>query len=109
MLVGVVEVGELVGTAEGVLVMTADEAAFEEIAAVTEGATLLGTAVGFPPFKHVQALEILAGTWDQRAANAGKVWVGALVYAEQNGFAATAKSSKSSRQASWVHVAVARS
>jgi hypothetical protein len=40
---------------------------------------LLIVAVGFAPFKHVQALEILAGTLDHCAANAGRVCVGALV------------------------------
>lgn len=96
----VVDVGELIRTAEGVLLRLVDEAALDELVAVVEGTALLGIAVGLPPFKHVQALEILAGTLDQRAAYGGKLWVGALRYAEQNGFAATAKSSNSSRQAS---------
>lgn len=36
-------------------------------------------AVGFPPFKHVQALDIFAGTLDHCAAKAGTVWVGPFV------------------------------
>ena len=44
---------------------------------VVAGAVITGVlllmAVGCPPFKHVQALEILAGTLDHCAANAGTV------------------------------------
>lgn len=79
MATGTVDVGELVTMTEIALVATTEEAAFEEAVAVAEGAAVVGTAVGFPPFRHVQALEIFAGTLDQRAAYAGKVWVGALV------------------------------
>ena len=71
--VGVVDVEELVATVKGVLVAATEEAAFEEATAVVEGVALVGTAVGFPLFRHMQALEIFAGTSDQRAANAGKV------------------------------------
>jgi hypothetical protein len=60
--VDVVDVEELIRTAEGVLLSLIDEAALDELVAVVEGTALLGTAVGLPPFKHVQALEILAGT-----------------------------------------------
>lgn len=93
--VGTVNVEELVTMADGLLVVRTEEA--------------VGAAVGFPPFRHVQALESFSGTFDQRAAYAGKVWVGAFVYAEQKGFATTANSSKTSRQESLVQDAVARS
>lgn len=43
------------------------------VARADEIGALLGTAVGLPPFKHAHALEILAGTLDHRAANAGTV------------------------------------
>ena len=73
--VGVVDVGELVT----MLTAAVDDAGFEETAAVVEDTAVVGTAVGFPPLRQVQALEIFAGTLDQRAAYAGKVWVGAFV------------------------------
>lgn len=107
--VGATDVEVLLARVTGVLVTTTEEVTKDEVATIVEGTALLGTTVDFPPFKHVHALEIFAGTLDQRAAYAGKVWVGALVYAEQKGLAATANSSKTSRQASCVHVAVARS
>ena len=65
--------GELVMTATGALVTTAEDAAADELAAVPEGVALLGTAVGVPPLRQVQALEIFAGTLDHRAAYAGSV------------------------------------
>lgn len=83
--------GVLVTIATGALVTTTEAAAVDEVTAV---------AVGFPPLRQLQALEIFSGTLAQRAAYAGSVWVGALVYAEQNGFAAMANNSNSSRQAS---------
>ena len=41
--------------------------------AVADALLTMAVAVGFPPLRHVQALEILAGTLDHRAANAGTV------------------------------------
>lgn len=80
MATGTVDVGESVTTTEEALVdTTEEEVTVEEAAAVAEGRVLVGAAVGTPPFRHVQALEIFAGTLDQRAAYAGRVWVGALV------------------------------
>ena len=70
--VGGVDVKEPILVINGVLVAAAEVIICEEIAVV-------GTAVGFPPFRQVQALEILAGTLDQRAAYAGRVWVGCCV------------------------------
>lgn len=63
----------LVAIVTGVLVATAEDAISEVATAVTEGVALEGTTVGFPPFRHVHALEIFAGTLDQRAAYAGRV------------------------------------
>ena len=53
----------------------------EDVDTVGVANTLLAkaVAVGFPPLRHVQALDILAGTLDHRAANAGTVCVGLLV------------------------------
>jgi len=47
--------------------------AFEEVGVGAMADALLMTAVGLPPFKHVQALEIFAGTLVHRAAKAGTV------------------------------------
>jgi hypothetical protein len=67
---GTVVVGELVTMTDGGLVTTTEEAAVT----VADGVAVVGgAAVGFPPFRQVQALEILSGTLDQRAAYAGKV------------------------------------
>lgn len=63
--VGTVDVREFVTMADGMLVVRTEEA--------------VGAAVGFPPFRQVQALESFSGTLDQRAAYAGRVWVGAFV------------------------------
>lgn len=79
--VGIVDVTELTTTAEELLTTTAEEllgttaeeTAFEELVAVTEAVALVGTAVGFPPFRQVQALEIFAGTLAHLAAYAGTV------------------------------------
>jgi hypothetical protein len=72
---GTVVVGELVTMTDGGLVTTIEEAAV----AVADEVAVVGAAVGFPPFRQVQALDIFSGTLDQRAAYAGKVCVGALV------------------------------
>jgi hypothetical protein len=63
---GGVDVGEPTLVINGVLVAAAEVIICEEIAVV-------GTAVVFPPLRQVQALDILAGTLDQRAAYAGRV------------------------------------
>lgn len=68
--IGMADVEELLTTVDGVSVIKTAE---EEVTAVAEGTVLVGTAVGIPPFRHVHALEIFAGTFDQRAAYAGKV------------------------------------
>lgn len=75
---GAVDVAELV-TETALLVATIEEVMSEEAVAVAEGVAVVGIAVGFPPFKQVQALDIFSGTLDQRAAYAGTVCVGALV------------------------------
>ena len=66
---GTVVVEELVTMTDGGLVTTTEEAAV----VVADDIGFVGAAVGFPPFKQVQALEIFSGTLDQRAAYAGKV------------------------------------
>lgn len=65
--------GVPVTTTEEVAVTVAKDVGFDKLVAVAEGAVLLGTAVGFPPFRQVQALEIFAGALCQRAAYAGSV------------------------------------
>lgn len=66
---GTVGVDELARIADGALVATTEEAAV----IVADGVALVGAAVGFPPLRQVQALEIFSGTFDQRAAYAGTV------------------------------------
>lgn len=63
----------LVATVTGVVVTTTEEVPSEVVTTVAEGVALDGTTVGSPPFRHVHALEIFAGTLDQRAAYAGNV------------------------------------
>jgi hypothetical protein len=70
--VGVVDVADVTTTVEDTGT-SAEDAAFVVLTTVAEGDALLGTAVGFPPLRQVQALEIFAGTLDHRAAYAGKV------------------------------------
>ncbi len=67
---GAIDVEEMT---TGVLAATADGADVEMVTTVGAAAVLIGTVVGVPPFRHVQALDIFAGTLDQRAAYAGKV------------------------------------
>lgn len=66
---GTLGVGELVTMTDGSLVVMNEDVAV----AVADGEALIGAAVGFPPFRQVQALDIFPGTLDQRAAYAGKV------------------------------------
>lgn len=63
----------VVATVAGMLVTASEEVTSEVVISVAEGLALEGIAVGFAPFRHVHALEIFAGTLDQRAAYAGKV------------------------------------
>lgn len=70
--------GELVVITEGAITegavgTVAKEVGFDELVTVAGGAVLLGTAVNFPPFRQVQALEIFAGVFCQRAAYGGSV------------------------------------